>query len=115
MKTKTVFMLIICSVMMISNIQVISAQNDTKEKKDNKEIVEFYVAGMHCKNCQKKIEKNIAFEKGVIDLNVDLENKIVTITFSKDKTNIEKLQKAFEKIGYATEIIDEEEKERKIN
>ncbi len=75
------------------------AQDVKQEKKKGKETITFQVDGLFCKNCQAKVEKNIAFEKGVTDLKCDLINKTVTITYKTDKTNPEKLAKAFEKIG----------------
>ncbi len=64
-------------------------------------------ASMDCAKCQAKIEKNIAFEKGVKDLAVDLPTKIVTITYRTDKTSPEKLEKAIQKLGYKTEMVVE--------
>ena len=54
---------------------------------------------LHCQGCITKIEKNIAFEKGVKDLVCDLEKKTVTVVFDPTKTSVEQLQSAFEKIG----------------
>lgn len=54
---------------------------------------------IHCQGCITKIEKNIAFEKGVKDLVCDLEKKTVTVVFDPTKTSVEQLQSAFEKIG----------------
>ena len=109
MKTKTFFTTIICLILILANAQTVSAQ-ETKKEKNDKETIELLVPGMHCQNCQKKIEKNISFEKGITDLEVDLENKTVTITFKKKNTNKEKIQKAFEKLGYPTEIVEKKEK-----
>ncbi|HBB92438.1 MAG: hypothetical protein A2X22_10510 [Bacteroidetes bacterium GWF2_49_14] len=64
-------------------------------------------ASMTCANCQAKIEKNIAYEKGVKDLVVDLPSKIVTITYRTDKTSPEKLEKAIQKLGFKTETVVE--------
>ena len=60
---------------------------------------------VHCENCKKKIEKNIAFEKGVKSLKVSLENKTVEITYEDTKTDVKKLKTGIEKLGYtATEV-----------
>lgn len=80
-----------------------------KKKDDKKETVTFDVS-MTCENCKKRIEKNIAFEKGITDMSVDLPKKTVTIEFKKDKTSIENIQKAFEKLGY-TATVHQEKKE----
>lgn len=63
------------------------------------------VENMVCAGCQKKIEKGLRKIKGVKKVFVDLENKIVTITFQ----NVE-VQEIIDKIatlGYHAEIIDE--------
>lgn len=58
-----------------------------------------------CNGCKTKIEKNIAFEKGIKDINVDLKTKIATIKYKKDKNNPDNLLKAVEKLGYNAEIV----------
>lgn len=86
---------------------------DNKKPKNDKETVIFDVS-MTCENCKKRIEKNIAFEKGVTDLKVDLEKKTVEIEYKKSQTTVEKLQKAIEKLGYEVKIHkDEPKKEEK--
>ena len=64
-----------------------------------KDTVTFYVEGMKCANCQKKIEKNIAFEKGVTDMKCNLTTRTVEVTYKSDKTSKTKLASAFKKIG----------------
>lgn len=82
-----------------------------KNKKDtSKETVVFDVS-MTCENCKKRVEKNIAFEKGVTDMKVNLSDKTVEIEYKKDKTNVEKLQKALEKLGYTVNIHNNKKEE----
>ena len=60
---------------------------------------------IHCESCQKKIEKNIAFEKGVKTLDVSLKKQTVTITYEDKQTNVEALKTKIEKLGFtATEV-----------
>lgn len=69
----------------------------------NEKVV--FSVSMDCISCQKKIEKNIAFEKGVKALDVQLKENTVAVTYDDTKTDIAKLQKGFKKIGYdAVEI-----------
>jgi copper chaperone CopZ len=77
-------------------------------QKDKKTAVTFSVVGLDCENCQKKVEKNIAYEKGVQDLKVNLKEKKVTVTFDSSKTDVKKLTAAFKKIGF--EAKEEEKK-----
>lgn len=71
--------------------------------KGEKQTVVFDV-DLHCQGCINKIEKNIAFEKGVKDLRCDLATKTVTVVFDSEKTSVEKLQKAFEAIGKPAKV-----------
>lgn len=66
--------------------------------KVDKQQVTFYV-DLHCQGCIDKIYKNIAYEKGVRDLQCDLKTKTVVVTYDANKTDIPTLQKAFEAIG----------------
>ena len=63
-----------------------------------KQKVTFYVY-LHCDACISKIMKNIAYEKGVMDIECSIENQTVVVTYDANKTDIPTLQKEFEKIG----------------
>lgn len=58
---------------------------------------------LHCANCVKKVQENIAFERGVKDLHVCLEDQIVYIKYDSAKTTEDKLKAAVEKLGYKVE------------
>ncbi|MCM1519188.1 MAG: heavy-metal-associated domain-containing protein [Lachnoclostridium sp.] len=53
-----------------------------------------------CQNCINKIKGNLRFEKGVKDIDVNLDTKSVSIVYSPKSTDSEKLTKALGKIGY---------------
>lgn len=55
---------------------------------------------LHCKECVRKVQENIAFEKGVKGLEVSLENQKIVIDYDSAKTSPETLKKAIEKLGY---------------
>lgn len=77
-----------------------------QDAKKKKETVTFFVEGMDCQNCVKKIEKNIAFEKGVTDLKCDLTTRTAIVTYKDDKTSKTKLAAAFKKIGMEATPVD---------
>lgn len=85
------------------------AQDKPKKKK---ETVTFYVEEMECKNCVKKVEKNIAFEKGVADLKCDLSDRTAKVTYNTSKTTPEQLAAAFKKIGMEAVVTDAEAKDK---
>ena len=65
-----------------------------------------FVSNIHCANCGRKVQDNIAFEKGVKDLKVDVEGKTITVVFNPAKTDTLKLKKAINKLGYTADIVE---------
>lgn len=63
-----------------------------------------------CGPCKKKIEKELAFEKGVRKVTVDLDTKMATVIYLKEKTNPEKIRIAISKIGYDADSIPADKK-----
>lgn len=100
MKTKNILLVLLAMFVTITNVAI--GQN---KKETTKQSVVFNVA-MDCHSCQQKIEKNIAFEKGVKAMDVSLEKQTVAITYDTKKTDVAKLQQAFKKIGYEAVLID---------
>ena len=101
---KRILLVIICAMVTFSMIYA----QETK-KKSNKETVTFLIENMHCQNCINKIEKNIAFEKGVTDLKCDLSTLTAEVTYRADKTTEDKLVAAFDKIGMKARALAEGE------
>ncbi|MCX7696123.1 MAG: heavy-metal-associated domain-containing protein [Bacteroidales bacterium] len=63
------------------------------------------LTNMHCQNCKKKIENELAYTKGVVETIADLETKIVTVKYHSQQTSPEKLVEAIQKLGYqATDL-----------
>ena len=77
-------------------------QKDKKKNSKKTETVAFKTT-IHCKNCVKKVNENLSFEKGVKDLKVSLDDKQVTVTYDPSKTDEATLAKAIEKLGYKAE------------
>ena len=75
-----------------------SAQIFKKSKAEVKEVV--FNVNLHCNSCVKKVQENIAFEKGVKGLEVSLEKQIVAVKYDPAKTSEETLKAAIEKLGY---------------
>ena len=72
-----------------------------KKKVELKEVT--FSVHLHCANCVKKVQENIAFEKGVKDLHVCLEDQIVALKYDSAKTSEDALKAAIEKLGYPVE------------
>jgi copper chaperone CopZ len=98
MKNKLNFMLLV--LFTLFSINMYAQKTDKKAK----ETVMFHVP-MDCMSCKNKIEKNIAYEKGVTDMDVNLQAKTVKVTFRSDKNTVEGLIAAFKKIGFEATVI----------
>ena len=81
--------------------------------KDIKTVVVTTQPQMHCESCEKKIKGNLRFEKGVKQIECNIEGQRVVITYDADKTNSEAIIKSFDKFGYkATEVKTEKPAEK---
>ena len=73
--------------------------------KDIQELVVTTTPPMSCQNCENKIKGNLRFEKGIKKIETNIPDQRVTIEYDADKTNPEKIEDAFKKIGYKVEVI----------
>lgn len=82
---------------------VVSLASVSSNKKEKAEVT--FLVAMTCEKCQQRIESNIPYEKGVTDLHVKLSDKLVIIEYRKDKTDVSKLKKAIQDLGFtATQL-----------
>lgn len=85
--------------------QTKSQKKDRKAPKGKGEVKEVvFDVHLHCENCVKKVNENIAFEKGVKDLKVSLEDQTVAVKYDASKTSEETLRSAIEKLGYKASV-----------
>ena len=73
-------------------------QKPSRKKGEVKEVT--FLVHLHCENCVKKVQENIAFEKGVKDLKVSLADQTVMIKYDSSKTSEQTLKAAIESLGY---------------
>lgn len=85
--------------LLVSSMVLVSA----KPKAQLREAL--YQTNLHCKNCAAKIQDNVAFEKGVKDLSIEVDAKTVKIVYNPAKTDAKKLEEAIRKLGYTAELI----------
>ena len=89
-------------VVLVCALAVVFAFTAAKPKAVKRTVV--YQSSVDCKNCEKKIMGNIAFEKGVKDVSVDLQNQTVSVVFDESKTDTLTLAKAIRKLGYTAQV-----------
>jgi mercuric ion binding protein len=71
----------------------------TETKKDGNETIKIKTSAV-CEMCKETMEKAMAYEKGVKEANLDVDSKILTVTFDPKKTSAEKIKTAVTKTGY---------------
>ena len=60
--------------------------------------------------CKDRIEQEMQFTRGVTAVDLDIESKILTVTFKTKKTDAEKLRKAISLIGYNADDVQANKK-----
>ncbi len=100
MKTKK---LSINTILALIFIFAISLQSFA-QKQSNIEQVNIKTSAV-CKKCKEKIESNLSFEKGVKNVELNIETKIVTVKYNPDKTDPDNIRKAISKLGYDADDI----------
>ncbi len=58
-----------------------------------------------CKMCKSKIERDLLLTKGVKDAELNLDDKVVTVTYNAAKTTPELIRVAITKSGYDADSI----------
>jgi len=53
-----------------------------------------------CGQCKDRIEKAMAFEKGVVSSDLNIDDKVLTVIYNPGKTTPEKIRKAVNDVGY---------------
>ena len=61
---------------------------------------------MTCAGCKKKITKSINNLEGIKKVKVDLETKLITVTFDESKTSPDNIVGAIAEAGYESEIVE---------
>ena len=102
---KRIVLMAIAAIMTLSaSAATVSHNHETaveKKAKKTKEVKEVtFNVHLHCANCVKKVQENIAFEKGVKGLDVCQGHQTVTVKYDPAKTSEETLKAAIEKLGY---------------
>ncbi|OFX25485.1 MAG: hypothetical protein A2033_09105 [Bacteroidetes bacterium GWA2_31_9] len=97
-------LVLILFVIAISNkIIAQDLQNDPKTKSVRLQT------SAHTDNCKAKIEKTLAYEKGIIESELNQESQILTVKYNPKKTDVKKIIKVIDGLGHeAKEIPDQE-------
>lgn len=86
---KNILLLIVSALLASSYVQ---AQKNTEEIK--------ILTSAQCEMCKTRIETAMAYEKGVAKSDLNLEDKVLTVTYKSGKTTPDKIRKALNSLGY---------------
>jgi mercuric ion binding protein len=79
--------------------QAQTAPAATASAKKGTETVQFKTSAV-CDMCKARIEKSLAYEKGVQAAHLDVPSKVLTVSYRADKTTPDALRTAVQKTGY---------------
>ena len=96
---RNLFLTALTSLLILGNGIGGASPRDDKEKEVK--IKTSAICGM----CKARIERNLAFEKGVKESTLDVKSKIVTIKYNPAKTDVAKLKANISKTGYDAEEV----------
>ena len=103
------YLIIALTLLLVAGTAAFAQDKKQKKQADIREVT--FVTTIDCKNCVKKVEANLPYEKGIKDMKVNLDDRTIWIKYDAAKTDKEKLAAAIVKLGYeAEELIPEEAK-----
>ena len=97
------------ALLLVAGTATAALAQDKKQKKNANLQEVTFVTTIDCKNCVKKVEANLPYEKGIKDMKVSLDDRTVWIKYDASKTDKEKLAAAIVKLGYEAEEVKPEE------
>ncbi|MCG8581686.1 MAG: heavy-metal-associated domain-containing protein [Bacteroidales bacterium] len=72
---------------------------------DKKQVTTtIFKASITCENCKAKIMKQLPYEKGVKNVEVDVDSKLITVSYKSIKNTDEKMNEAIKELGFESEI-----------
>ena len=101
------FLFITLALLLMAGTAAFAQDKKQKKNADIREVT--FITTIDCKNCVKKVEANLPYEKGIKDMKVNLDDKTIWIKYDADKTDTAKLAAAIVKLGYEAEEITPEE------
>ncbi|MBG8552042.1 heavy-metal-associated domain-containing protein [Hymenobacter guriensis] len=94
---------LLCTLALVLTAQFAQAQTattDTKVKtKTSGETLKIKTSAV-CDMCKARLEKSLAYEKGVQSAVLDVPSQVLTVTYRADKTSADKLRAAVQQTGY---------------
>ena len=84
-------------------IGAVSAQSTAKNP-----TVTIKTPTVQCEKCKARIENYMSHEDGIVKVNVDYKSKTTTVTYIKDRTNVENIKALIANVGYDADDVTAE-------
>lgn len=68
--------------------------------------VKFKSTEMSCQKCAKSITASVNKLPGIADVKIDLDSKVITVTFDDSKTDVQSVLNAIVEAGYEADLIN---------
>ena len=88
-------------------LKIVAAKElkEVKKAKKRKKIAAneaevLYTTKIDCAGCVKSLTEKVPFIEGIKDLEISLEKQTIFLVYRKDKTDLSKISKELEKLGY---------------
>ena len=92
---------VICVAIAMFAATGVNAQKAEKTEKWQKVVIQ---TDGSCHTVKDKIEKGLAYEKGVKDVEYDAATAKVMVTYNAEKTSVQDLKEAIVKLGYKVDV-----------
>ncbi|WP_303310888.1 heavy-metal-associated domain-containing protein [Hymenobacter sp. BT730] len=97
---KSIKALLLALIVLVS-AQLTQAQDKTKSKTKGPATEQLQIkTSAVCDMCKARLEKSLAYEKGVQAAVLDVPSQMLTVTYRPDKTSAEALRTAVQQTGY---------------
>ena len=92
---KKILFLLFCGLFLQMNV----AMAQGKGKKIGNQTVDIKTSAQ-CEMCEERITKALASQKGIKSTKINLDNKVVSVTYNSNQITPEKIREAITMVGY---------------
>lgn len=93
------FKTLLLALLALFTAQAAQAQAKVKASGPTTELFQMKTSAV-CDMCQARLEKALAYEKGVQEAHLDVPSKVLTVSYRPDKTSPAALRTAVQRTGY---------------
>ncbi|PLW92901.1 MAG: hypothetical protein C0592_08530 [Marinilabiliales bacterium] len=100
---KNKFLFAAMAMILVLPLSMMAQNGGPKLKKNQSEVV--ITTNMSCNGCKTEIEKELGYQKGVVEVEGDLATKNVRVVYKTKKNTAENLVACVQKLGYQATLL----------